>query len=242
VLQFNSQNTAPPGAPPGPIPPSIAVSNKTISVTVYNVPNRLTSIDQVVTALNNDPAAGSLVNASSLTFGQGKSAVGFATQPGFSPFQLGGGKDPTTVQDLVAALNAGGVNLIASFAPATQGGTIIGDEISELSKPVPPGPRGPYISGTPPITQLTLGGGTGQTGFTTGLAFGPDANTLYGVSDQGQFFRVDLDPRTLQQATNAKDALGQPALIFPPTQVVVPDLFGAPLAAPMPRMLWGSRR
>src|SRR5439155_3884875 len=120
----------------------------------------------------------------------------------------------------------------ASFTPNNQSGTIIGDEITELSKPVPPGPRSPYIAGTPPVTQLTLGGGAGQTGFTTGLAFGPDANTLYGVSDRGQFFKVDLDPRSLQHATNAKDAAGQPALIFPPAQVVVPDLQNAPLAAP----------
>src|SRR5262245_25502687 len=105
--------------------------------------NRQTTIDDVINGLNNDPAAGVLVNATSLVFGQGHSAIGFATQPGFSPFQLGSGKDPTTVQDLVNALNAGGVNLTASFAPASQGGTIIGDEISELSKPVPPGPREP---------------------------------------------------------------------------------------------------
>jgi hypothetical protein len=247
VIQFTAQNTLPPGAPAlGPIPPTISVSGKTISVTLYSVPGRHTTIDQVVDVLNdtqlspvNPPAqspgsaaSAALVNASSVTFGQGKDALGFATQPGYSPFQLTQGKDPTTVQDLVNALNSANLNLLATFTPPAQATTIIGDEISELGKPIPPGPRGPYTPGTPPITQLTLGGGTGQTGFTTGLAFGADANTLYGVSDQGQFFKVDLDPRTLQHATNATDAQGKPALIFPPTQVVIPDLFNAPFSSP----------
>src|SRR5205823_1413522 len=198
------------------------VTGNTINVTLYNVVNRQTSIDQVVDALNNaqspstqnpptltagTAASANLISAASLTVGQNKNAVGFATQPGYSPFQLGGGKNPTTVQDLVSAINSAGVNVTASFTPSSQAGTIIGDEISELSKPVPPGPRGPYIAGTQPIQTLTLGGGAGATGFTTGLAFGPDANTLYGVSEFGQFFRVDIDirPGSFSVAQNATD-------------------------------------
>src|SRR5262245_6368244 len=62
VVNFTASDTVPPGAPLfGSIAPSIAVSGKTINVTVYNVPNRHTVLDQVIDAINNDPAAGTLV-------------------------------------------------------------------------------------------------------------------------------------------------------------------------------------
>src|SRR5439155_9631077 len=56
----------------------------------------------------------------------------------------------------------------------------------------------------------------------------------YGGSETGQFFRVDIDPRNpnFLHSTTAKDTTGKPSLIFPPTQVSVPDLFTGNPAAP----------
>jgi hypothetical protein len=218
---------------------SVSVTGNNIKV-LLNQGNHPT-VQNVIDAINNTPAAFALVNAATVgqpgldvITPQGGGIAIDAAQP--NPMVLSNGQAPTTVQDLANAINGNpALSLSMAFQPSTSGTTIIGDEISQLNQPTPPGPRPPYTPG-PPITQLTLSGGTGATGFTTGLAFGPDTNTLYGVSDSGQFFRVDVSPtRTTASATRARDLAGNPALIFQPTQVTVPGINGAPQFAGLTR-------
>ena len=83
---------------------------------------------------------------------------------------LAGGISATTAAQLVTALNNTSVSRSASLSgnPNTQ---------------VALSPILPF--------DVTLDGALAHAGYTTGLAFGTDESTLYGITDQGQFL-VDI--------------------------------------------------
>jgi hypothetical protein len=151
-------------------PPKIKLVGTTIQITLNATPGSETTGQQLADAIN-DPANG-LTNLVTAQAG-GDTTQTFTFAP--APVTLTGGFSATTVQDLVTAINAkAAVGLIASFSPSDTktGNLVIGKTASR---------------------DVALTGSSGSTGFTKGLAFGPDTNTLFGVSTGGQFFQVDLN-------------------------------------------------
>lgn len=154
----------------------------TITVTLDNDQagggNFATTVQQLADAINN--AASTLVTASAL----GDSSFQIGRPPGsYPPISFFGGSDGgagSTVADLIAAINQ------YNQSPPTGETPLISASFTGNSA-TPIGLIDPLNYPNP----LTLSGGRISVGVTTGMTFGSDNQTLYGVTDQGVFL-IDI--------------------------------------------------